>query len=104
MRRILHDFYIPVCKDLVKNIASAMGPTSRFIIADMIMPDKVEMGTEVTPYWMDFNLMMLNGTEKSKAQFEEILDAAGLEIVKIHPFAFGCHANIECRLKATASS
>tara|TARA_R110002060_G_scaffold54174_1_gene64789 strand:+ start:774 stop:959 length:186 start_codon:yes stop_codon:yes gene_type:complete len=55
MRRILHDFYIPVCKDLVKNIASAMGPTSRFIIADMIMPDKVEMGTEVTPYWMDFN-------------------------------------------------
>ncbi|KAH7381074.1 o-methyltransferase-like protein [Cadophora sp. MPI-SDFR-AT-0126] len=104
MRRILHDFYIPVCKDLVKNIASAMGPTSRFIIADMIMPDKVEMGTEVTPYWMDFNLMMLNGTEKSKAQFEEILDAAGLEIVKIHPFAFGCHANIECRLKATTSS
>lgn len=55
MRRVLHDFYIPVCKDLVKNVASAMGPTSRFIIADMIMPDKVEMGTEVTPYWMDFN-------------------------------------------------
>ncbi|KAL2063150.1 hypothetical protein VTL71DRAFT_6222 [Oculimacula yallundae] len=104
MRRILHDFYIPVCKDLVKNIASAMGPTSRFIIADMIMPEKVEMGTEVTPYWMDFNLMMLNGTEKSKAQFEEILDAAGLEIVKIYPFAFGCHANIECRLKTGNSA
>ncbi|TVY32023.1 O-methyltransferase [Lachnellula subtilissima] len=104
MRRILHDFYIPVCKEMVKNIASAMGPTSRFIIADMIMPDKVEIGTEVTPYWMDFNLMMLNGTEKSKKQFEEILDAAGLEIVKIYPFAFGCHANIECRLKTGGAS
>ncbi|TVY92319.1 O-methyltransferase [Lachnellula willkommii] len=100
MRRILHDFYIPVCKEMVKNIASAMGPTSRFVIADMIMPEKVEIGTEVTPYWLDFNLMMLNGTEKSKQQFEEILDAAGLEIVKIYPFAFGCHANIECRLKS----
>lgn len=44
--------------------------------------------------------MMLNGTEKSKEQFEEILDAAGLEIVTIYPFAFGCHANIECRLKS----
>lgn len=55
MRRILHDFYVPVCKELVKNIASAMGPSSRFIIADMIMPEKVEIGTEATPYWMDFN-------------------------------------------------
>ncbi|TVY27243.1 O-methyltransferase [Lachnellula hyalina] len=92
------------CKEMVKNIASAMGPTSRFIIADMIMPEKVEIGTEVTPYWMDFNLMMLNGTEKSKKQFEEILDAAGLEIVKIYPFAFGCHTNIECRLKTGGAS
>ena len=46
--------------------------------------------------------MMLNGTEKSTKQFEEILDSAGLEIVKIHAFAFGCHANIECRLKSVA--
>lgn len=55
MRRVLHDFYVPVCKELVSNVASAMGPSSRFIIADMIMPEKIEMGTEVTPYWMDFN-------------------------------------------------
>lgn len=43
--------------------------------------------------------MILNGTEKTKTQFEEILDAAGLEIVKIWPFAFGVHSNLECRLK-----
>lgn len=55
MRRVLHDFYSPVCKELVKNVTSAMGPSFRFIIADMIMPKKVEIGTEVTPYWMDFN-------------------------------------------------
>lgn len=47
--------------------------------------------------------MMLNGTEKSKKQFEEILDAAGLEIVEIFLFPFGCHANIECRLKAAST-
>jgi hypothetical protein len=54
MRHVLHDFYVPVCKELVKNVASAMGPSSRFIIADMIMPEKVVLGTEATPYWMDF--------------------------------------------------
>jgi hypothetical protein len=25
MRRVLHDFYVPVCKELVKNVANAMG-------------------------------------------------------------------------------
>jgi hypothetical protein len=44
-------------------------------------------------------MMMLNGKEKTKGEFEEILDAAGLELVKVWPFAFGTQANIECRLK-----
>jgi hypothetical protein len=43
--------------------------------------------------------MMLNGTEKSEKQFRQMLDADGLEIVRIWPFAFGAHSNIECRLK-----
>ncbi|RDW75539.1 hypothetical protein BP6252_06681 [Coleophoma cylindrospora] len=55
MRRILHDFYAPVCIEPVKNVAAAMGPTSRFIITDLLMPEKVEVGAEMTPYWMDFN-------------------------------------------------
>jgi len=43
---------------------------------------------------------MLNGMEKSKEQFEDILDAAGLRIKKIWPFAFGAHANTDRRLKS----
>jgi hypothetical protein len=39
----------------LKNVAGAMGPSSRLIISDMIIPDKDEFGDEVTPYWMDFN-------------------------------------------------
>ena len=37
----------------------------------------------MTIYWVDFSMMMLNGKEKTKKEFEEILDAAGLEIVKV---------------------
>ncbi|KAF8860842.1 S-adenosyl-L-methionine-dependent methyltransferase [Acephala macrosclerotiorum] len=99
LRRILHDFYEPPCIKILKNIASAMGPTSRLIIADMVLPDKTEMGDDMTIYWMDFSMMMLNGKEKTKGEFEGILDAAGLELVKIWPFSFGTQANIECRLK-----
>lgn len=48
--------------------------------------------------------MMLNGTEKSKKQLEDILDAAGLEAVNIYPFPCGCHTNIKCRLMTGGSS
>ncbi|PQE27884.1 hypothetical protein CJF30_00009075 [Rutstroemia sp. NJR-2017a BBW] len=99
IRRILHDFYEPVCVELLKNIASAMGPKSRLVIADNIRPEKTELGGDMFIYWMDFCMMMLNGKEKSKSEFEEIIGAAGLEIVNIWTYPVGTHAHIECRLK-----
>jgi hypothetical protein len=63
MRRVLHDFNVPVCIQMLKNIASAMGPSSRLILSDMLLPEKAEVGTEVTPYWMDF---------KRKLQLEDL--------------------------------
>lgn len=44
--------------------------------------------------------MLMTGMEKTKSQVEAMVAEAGLEIVKIYPFTFGPHVNIECRLKA----
>lgn len=63
------------------------------------MLERTEMGGDITIYWLDFSMMMLNGKEKSKKEFEEILDVAGLEIVKLWPSSFKAQAQIECRLK-----
>ena len=76
-----------------------MGPTSRLIVADMILPDKTEMGGDMTIYWLDFSMMLLNGKEKTMKEFSEILGAAGLEIVQVWRYSFGTQAQIECRLK-----
>jgi hypothetical protein len=78
-----------------------MGPTSRLIIADMIMPETTEPGGDLTIYWLDFCMMMLGGEEKSESEFELITQAAGLEIVKIWRSGIGAQAQIECRLKQT---
>lgn len=99
LRRILHDFYEPVCIDIVKNIASAMGPTSRLLIGDFVVPEKSHIGDDFMVYWLDFSMMMLTGQEKTAKQFENILDAAGLELVKIWPYDFGAQAVVEARLK-----
>ncbi|KAK0626920.1 hypothetical protein B0T14DRAFT_562785 [Immersiella caudata] len=43
MRRFLHDFYNDVCIKFLRNTAKAMGPDSRRIITDMLVPEQVEV-------------------------------------------------------------
>lgn len=100
MRRFLHDFYNPACIEFVKNTASAMGPDSRLIICDMLVPDKVEAFKNPELYWVDLALMCMTGKEKKLGEFNEILEAAGLELVKIHESGFDRTAMLETRLKS----
>lgn len=99
MRRFLHDFYADVCIQFVKNTAEAMGPDSRLIITDMLIPDKVEVNGPKELYWLDFNLMSMSGKEKTLKEFNEIFDAAGLELVKVYPSGIGATVQLEARLK-----
>lgn len=99
MRRFLHDFYNPVCIEFVKNTASAMGPDSRLIICDQLIPDMVKEQEYKDLYWLDFALLCMTGMEKKKTDFDEIFEATGLELVKVYPSAYGCTAMLEARLK-----
>jgi hypothetical protein len=99
MRQILHNYLDDVCVELVKNITSAMGPTSRLLISDFVVPEKTEVGTDESVYWMDFVMMMLTGKEKTVKEFEDIFNAAGLELVKVWPASATAHAVMEARLK-----
>ncbi len=98
MRRLLHDFYPSVCVDILKSTVSAMGPDSRLIVCDMLVPDKVDPGLK-TLYWLDLNLMSISGKEKSLAEFNQMFDAVGLELVKVWPSAIGATVHLETRLK-----
>ncbi|KAF2763086.1 o-methyltransferas-like protein [Pseudovirgaria hyperparasitica] len=99
LRRILHDFYMPVCKDIVRNIASAMGKDSRLLIGDFVVPEKTNVGDDLMVYWMDFSMMVLTGQEKTAKQFAEILEDVGLELVKIWRYPYGAQAVVEAKLK-----
>ncbi|KAF7550142.1 hypothetical protein G7Z17_g5913 [Cylindrodendrum hubeiense] len=99
MRRFLHDFYSPVCIEFVKNTAAAMGPDSRLVICDMLIPDIIEIHENMDLYWLDFALLCMTGQEKKKDDFVKIFDAAGLELVKIYPSSYGRTAMIEAKLK-----
>jgi hypothetical protein len=99
MRRLLHDFYPPVCIDILKSTVSAMGPDSRLIVCDMLVPEKVEPGKLKELYWLDLNLMSISGKEKTLDEFKQMFDAVGLELVKVWPSEIGATVQLETRLK-----
>jgi len=99
MRRLLHDFYPSVCIDILKSTVSAMGPDSRLIVCDMLVPDKVEPGRLKELYWLDLNLLSISGKEKTLDEFNQMFDAVGLELVKVWPSEIGATVQLETRLK-----
>ncbi|KAK4148040.1 uncharacterized protein C8A04DRAFT_23833 [Dichotomopilus funicola] len=99
MRRLLHDFYPPVCLDILRSTVSAMGPDSRLIVCDMLVPERVQPGHLKELYWLDLNLMSISGKEKTLEEFKEMFDAVGLELVKVWPSDIGATVQLETRLK-----
>jgi hypothetical protein len=99
MRRFPHDFYNDVCIEFLKNMAKAMGPNSRLIVCDMLVPEQVEVYGPEEVYWLDLNLMITTGKEKTLGEFKVISDAAGLDQVKVYPSGVGAAVQLEARLK-----
>lgn len=78
-----------------------MGPDSRLIVCDMLVPSRVTVGVPMQLYWLDLSLMLISGKEKTIEEFHEIFEAVGLELVKIYPSNVGETVMLETRLKRT---
>ncbi|PMD66568.1 o-methyltransferas-like protein [Hyaloscypha bicolor E] len=98
LRRIMHNWQDNEARKILKNIADAMAPDSRLLIGEMVVPDKPE-GVDKTVYWMDLCMLIIGGKERSEKEFWELLDSAGLNLVKIWRGKLGSQTVIECRLK-----
>ncbi|KAK0122092.1 hypothetical protein ONS95_010354 [Cadophora gregata] len=99
LRRLLHVFYIPACLDILRNIVPAMGPNSRLIICDMLVPEMVDVGGSMELYWLDFSLLTISGREKTLKEFNEMFDEVGLELVKVYPSGIGNTVMLETKLR-----
>ena len=81
LRYIFHDWPDSDCVRIMKNIAAAMEPGySKLLIFEWILP---AMGTPLYPALLDVNMMaVLNGMERTEMQWMNLLEQAGLEVVK----------------------
>lgn len=101
IRRILHNYQDGVCIAILKNIAAAMGPKSRLLVAEIIVPARTEVGEDMGAYWMDMVMLAIGGKERSEKDYISLFNATGLELVKIWPAAVGTQTVIEARLRRT---
>ncbi|EDU47091.1 O-methyltransferase [Pyrenophora tritici-repentis] len=100
LRNVLHNHYDVLSEIILRQIVGAMEPDSRVLIGEMILPSTVTAGSDPMPYFMDLNMFMEGGIERTEEQWIELLDAVGLEIVKIWRLTVNpVQATIEARLK-----
>jgi demethylsterigmatocystin 6-O-methyltransferase len=84
LRRILHDWTDDDCVKILKNIVLAMGPHSRLIVDEVVMPD---IGVSWQTAYMDLTMMScLGGMERTRAEYADLLGKVGLVIDQVHKY------------------
>ena len=81
LHHVLHDWSESYCLKILDQIRAAMSPGySRLLIHELILPDKA-----ATTFQTAFDMMMMafnGGAERSRAQWTDLLQKAGFEVVE----------------------
>lgn len=81
MRNILHDYSDSRCLAILKNLVPAMDSDSEIWIDEVVVPD---IGaTQAQANWDLTMLTCVAGMERSRSQWDQVFEAAGLVIRKI---------------------
>ena len=83
LRNVLHNHYDERSPVILRHIVDAMGPTSRVLIGEMILPATATPGSDPFPFFMDLNMFMEGGVERSEEDWGRLLREVGLRIENI---------------------
>ena len=97
LRRILHDWPDMKCREILENVKPGFKKGySRVLLNEYVLPEK---GCTQEEGLVDICVMTLNAMERTKRQWEVLLESAGFSIVKIWPAQKGSLSIIEADLK-----
>jgi demethylsterigmatocystin 6-O-methyltransferase len=84
LRHVLHDWTDDDCVRILKAIVPVMGPHSRIVIDEVVLPDA---NVPWQAAYMDLTMMsVFGGIERTKAEFEKVLERAGLKVADVHRY------------------
>lgn len=82
LRRVLHDWPPAEAVTILKHIVDAMADDSRVLVADTVVPDRVQLEDNYV-YTLDVWMMMFGGCERTLADWSALFENAGLELVRV---------------------
>ncbi|KAI2463870.1 S-adenosyl-L-methionine-dependent methyltransferase [Annulohypoxylon bovei var. microspora] len=89
LRNILHNWPDDKCVEILKNIKSGMTKESKVLIDDMVLP---ESGAHWRVTQFDLTMYAYFGAmERSYAEWQVLLDKAGLKALKVHEYTNQLH-------------
>jgi demethylsterigmatocystin 6-O-methyltransferase len=84
MRRIMHDYPDQKCVAILQNLISALDQDSRILIDEMVLPN---FGVHWQATQADLTMMaQLGSKERTREQWDVLIQSAGLKIVDIHTY------------------
>jgi hypothetical protein len=86
LSNIIHDWDNPNAVSILQNCRSSMDSKSRLLIIEQIMPDHVEEGSAVVGSDITM-LILLDGAERTRQEYESLLAQADLRIDAVIPFS-----------------
>lgn len=97
MHSVLHDWPEEVCLKILANITAAMKPGySKLLINENVIPDT---GAQWEATGLDIMMMtLLSSRERTRENWETLLNKANLKIVKVWSARNGAESLIECEL------
>jgi hypothetical protein len=102
--RVLHDWPDEDCVRILKNCRQAMAADARLLIAEQLLePDPLR--GRATSYLIDIQMMAMfgGGRERSAKEFEQLLSAAGIRLLRVIPTATAV-CLVEARAEAGPAS
>jgi hypothetical protein len=87
LSHVLHNWDDENCLRILRNCRAAVGPEGGLLIAEMIMPARLEDASSAYPLVMtDLQmLVMTGGCERTEEEFGELLSAAGFRPARVIP-------------------
>ncbi|KDN67897.1 putative O-methyltransferase [Colletotrichum sublineola] len=97
LHSVLHDWTDEVCRSILSHITAAMKPGySKLLVNENVLPPT---GANWQATALDIMMMTLNSSrERTEGQWRNLLESAGLKIVKIWAKGDGVESLIECEL------
>jgi O-methyltransferase domain len=82
IRRVFHDWLDEEARQILANIVPAMARDSRILISDMALPEPVT-AKDTHAVWLDLMMLTIGGKERTKKDWESLVESAGLKLVKL---------------------